>query len=274
MYYPLRQNIGREQSPNNIIESQKQEADRRKSLEVARRNATDNQMPDSRKVLDNQREAYKTLPMPKESSISDETAQTHETVGALSEIPQNNKDAIKKPGTFKETAKKLKEVRDSARNLRSIGGATKEMRKKVKKTLALISSVDPFLDCFFAIAFLVALFKDIADFTGVGSLPFIGTVCTILASSVIFCCLIITGSLSKKAAAKKIAKKITQILTRYSALAGGTLIEFLLGPNIFPIETLTVILIYYLTLKERAENREAEKEQQAQEIAVQQQEFA
>jgi len=54
----------------------------------------------------------------------------------------------------------------------------------------------------------------------------------------------ITGSSSNKRMAKSIFK-------RYGTILIGSLLELVFGINFLPIETCIVIIVFYLTLKER-----------------------
>jgi hypothetical protein len=82
--------------------------------------------------------------------------------------------------------------------------------------------------------FLVALLKDILDFTLIGSLPGLGSVVTFCFSILIFLLMMMSGSKSKYSLTKK---GITLMI--------GTVAEgFLFGLNFLPIETITVLFIY------------------------------
>lgn len=99
--------------------------------------------------------------------------------------------------------------------------------------------LNPFMDWLYGIALALAILKDILDFTGLGSLPLIGTVITLMVSLFIFMVMFLTGSGAKRK------------MARYSILMGGTLVEFIFGIDFLPIETLIVILVFRITLQER-----------------------
>jgi hypothetical protein len=123
--------------------------------------------------------------------------------------------------------------------------------QKVKDTFAVVSLIkyfDPFMDWLYGIALCVALFKDISDFVGLGSLPVIGTLVTFGASFVIGMIMFITGSGGKMGNAKRVVKSLVK---RYGTLAAGTGVEMFFGLNFFPIETAMVAVVFYLTLQER-----------------------
>ncbi len=117
---------------------------------------------------------------------------------------------------------------------------------------SLSQHINPLWDWLYAIALALAILKDLVDLVGIGSLPLIGTVITILISLSLGSIMLLVGGYSKKKMARSIAK-------RYGTLFGGTMIEFLFGVNVLPIETLTIIIVYVLTLKERQENYQEER---------------
>ena len=86
--------------------------------------------------------------------------------------------------------------------------------------------------------------KDILDLAMIGSLPGIGSIITAMISITIGFIMFITGSSSNKRMAKSIFK-------RYGTILIGSLLELVFGINFLPIETCIVIIVFYLTLKER-----------------------
>lgn len=91
-------------------------------------------------------------------------------------------------------------------------------------------------------ALAVALFKDILDLVLIGSLPGIGTVVTLIFSMLIFMLLMLSGSSHKY----PMQKKGVMLLL-------GTLTEsFFFGLNFLPIETLTVLAIYWSDKKQNS----------------------
>lgn len=54
--------------------------------------------------------------------------------------------------------------------------------------------IDPFMDFMYGIALTLAIFKDIADFIGLGSLPIIGTLITFFVSFIIWMVMFLTRS--------------------------------------------------------------------------------
>lgn len=129
-----------------------------------------------------------------------------------------------------------------ARNL--AGNIPKNPAQAVKSALqktSLMLYFNPFIDWLYGIALAIALLKDILDFVGIGSLPAIGTVITIVASLSIGFIMLITGSLFTARWARRVG-----------ILLAGSVIEIIFGINFLPIETTIVILVFYMTLKSRA----------------------
>ncbi|NTU67233.1 MAG: hypothetical protein HGB08_04935 [Candidatus Moranbacteria bacterium] len=115
------------------------------------------------------------------------------------------------------------------------------------------------LDLFFLVAFAAALLKDLLDLIGIGSLPAIGTVVTLMASTSIFAALFITGSTSKRKTLKGIWKSAWK---KYGVVGATTIVEMLFGLNFIPFETFAVIIAFYLTLVERKNTAESQSESQ------------
>lgn len=111
---------------------------------------------------------------------------------------------------------------------------------------SLIKQIDYFHDIPFFAAFGAAILKDFLDFIGIGSLPAIGTVVTVCASLFIGAMLLLVGSGGRRRRA--VAKRW---MRKFGVLGAGTLGEMFLGLNFLPIETLTVLVIYIMSLKDR-----------------------
>lgn len=123
--------------------------------------------------------------------------------------------------------------------------------QKIKDTfnaVSLIKYFDPFMDWMYGIALCLAIFKDVSDFVGLGSLPLIGTLITFAVSFIIGMIMFITGSGGKMGTTKRVIKSL---IKRYGTLVAGTGVEMFFGLNFFPIETFMVALVFYLTLQER-----------------------
>jgi hypothetical protein len=114
--------------------------------------------------------------------------------------------------------------------------------KSVAGAVSLTRYINPFMDWLFGIALALALLKDILDFVGIGSLPAIGTVVTIIVSLSIGFIMLLTGSLAT-----------ARWVRRVGILLFGSLVEIVFGLNFLPVETTIVIIVFYMTLKSRAE---------------------
>jgi len=171
-----------------------------------------------------------------------------------------------------ERAENLKAARSkSAGQARSASQNLKKIAKSATPAgaLSLASQINLTDFLFFGIALTFALLKDILDLVGIGSLPAIGTVITLMASFVIGICLFALGASSgTRKTAKKTGKLLSKILkkgpaSRYALLFGGTIFEFVFGLNFLPIETAIVIITFMMVLSERKEAAEAAQEEAA-----------
>lgn len=100
----------------------------------------------------------------------------------------------------------------------------------------------------FKFVFLAAGIKDVSDIALVGSFPGVGTVVTLIASTVIAIILLSLGAHNKKAQARQLVR---QTVKKILIFLLGTLGEALLfGLNFLPMELLTVWLIRRITLHE------------------------
>lgn len=133
--------------------------------------------------------------------------------------------------------------------------SARRMVKNAKPSFKLLFYLQA-LDLFFLVAFAVAFVKDLLDWIGIGSLPAIGTVVTLVASFCIWAAMTIAG-------ASSMIKNRKGVIKKYAVLAGGTIAEMLFGLNFIPIETIIVVVIFYLSLVERRaaaeENSQPEK---------------
>jgi hypothetical protein len=136
---------------------------------------------------------------------------------------------------------------------------TKKGAKAAMSGISLMGQINPFVDWLFAIALMAAMLKDILDIVntaliaagGIGAaLIFIFTLMT---SAIIAVVMILTGASGKAKAARKIAKRIMILVT-------ATLVELIPGVDILPLETVVVIVIFWLTLVERKMGSAQEKE--------------
>ncbi len=111
-------------------------------------------------------------------------------------------------------------------------------------------------DWLYILALFFAIAKDFVDVVGIGSLPALGTVVSICCSIMIFLLILLAEGSSKRRYVKKTVNK-------YIVLIGGTLVEaFFFGLNLFPIEAITLIVVYIMVLFERKQEKEAEKKKE------------
>jgi hypothetical protein len=134
----------------------------------------------------------------------------------------------------------------------------KSMSKEAKQELSLLKHVHIEDFIFVGFAVTIALLKDILDFVGVGSLPAIGTVITLIVSFFIAASMYIVGAnkkMRKRSRAQVSSSKF--VMKRLATLFGCTIAEFIFGLDFLPIETFMVLFLYRLVLLERKEASEA-----------------
>ncbi|MDO8240581.1 MAG: hypothetical protein Q7T51_01155 [Candidatus Moranbacteria bacterium] len=165
-----------------------------------------------------------------------------------------NKDNLSasRAGSLKNSLQNAKKNIDAAKNIGS-----------------LMTHLELITDWVFGLALAAAALKDILDLvdTALIALGGLGVVLifvsTGMASIVIAVAMFITSASGNSKVGRKIAKKI-------SVLAGTTIIEFIPGIDVLPLETLAVIIIIWLTLVERKVAADKAREE-AQELAQQNQ---
>jgi len=151
--------------------------------------------------------------------------------------------------------------RDSAKN------AKKKITSAINN-ISLLGYIDPFMDWLFGIALIFAILKDILDLInnflitagGVGWLLIMifTSFCTIIIGLI----MLLTGSSNKRTAAEKKAKGISKkIWKRILLLLGFSLVEILPVIDLLPMESIVVLVIFWMTLKERRANAQGEKEE-------------
>lgn len=154
-----------------------------------------------------------------------------------------------------QTADQLAKVRSLAKQVRK---NPRQALKEAVKITSLVQYVNPFMDWLYGIALAVAILKDILDFVGIGSLPAIGTVITIMTSFVIGFIMFMTGSFFTARWARRVG-----------ILLVGSFVEIIFGVNFLPVETTIVILVFYMTLKSRAESEKKKNQGVQQNISAQ-----
>lgn len=109
---------------------------------------------------------------------------------------------------------------------------------------SLMKQISPLSDIPYFAAFGAAILKDLSDLVLIGSLPGLGTAITIMCSIFIFMMMALVGAGEKR-------KLVNGLLKRGGILLTGTIIEFIPGLSFIPIETVTIVIIYFQVLSER-----------------------
>lgn len=123
-----------------------------------------------------------------------------------------------------------------------------------QEALSLLRQVRWMSDAPYAFAIGASALKDILDLVGIGSLPAIGTALSICVSIFIFMMMLLAGASSKS----RMTKGFVQ---RALVLGGGTTVEaFMFGLNFVPVQTLTALGVYLITLKECTAQNGADEE--------------
>lgn len=181
----------------------------------------------------------------------------------MSETEDQNK--IKLNEARRNAVKKRLDGADGGRSKKSLYGGNKEAQgaknrmrpakgminplaiaKKAKNIVTAPTEIQVTDLAIYGVALALALFKDILDLVFIGSWPVIGTVITFCVSIAIGCVLLFDGiSISQR----KMARRMTR---RFLVLIAGTMVEgILFGLNFFPFETITVGIIYWMSLVDR-----------------------
>jgi len=151
---------------------------------------------------------------------------------------------------------------NAARSMGNLKNTTQNVQKNVKAAMnigSLMTYIDPFMDWLFGIALIFAIIKDVLDLVGtaldvaggVGEVLIIifTTICSLAIGFIMF----LTGSSGKTKVAKTIAKKIMLLIV-------ATLVEYIPGVDVLPIESIVVVVIVWMTLTERKTAAEASRE--------------
>jgi hypothetical protein len=146
---------------------------------------------------------------------------------------------------------------NEARNVVNLNNArgsainqAKSVGDTIKNPTSLLKYIELGSDWPYAPAFFVAMLKDLLDFVGIGSLPAIGTVVTIICSIFIFFMMLLAGGSKKGRAAKALLKGP---MGRFLLLGAGTIVEMIFGIDFLPVETAVVVIAYWMLLGERKE---------------------
>ncbi|EKE25140.1 MAG: hypothetical protein ACD_5C00274G0001 [uncultured bacterium] len=210
--------------PNAAIDYEKQEA-----LNMARM-----QPPKARglNVPRNGRAENFRVPPRGRADNYDNTNQEQENNDQANHSDRLNRARQGNPGN-KNEAEKAKDLVQDAVNMATPTGI-----------VSLLKHIDFLGDIPYVAAMGAAILKDGSDLVLIGSLPGIGTVISICASIFIFMMMLLVGAGEKRKMAMGILKKGMIIFA-------GTLLEFIPGLNFVPIETLTIFVVYCMTLSER-----------------------
>lgn len=135
--------------------------------------------------------------------------------------------------------------------------------KKISKSMSvasLLKEANLLLDMPFVAAFGAAILKDALDLADFGTvvLPMLFSA---LCSLFIFMMLLLVGANGKRKTATKFFQKGLVIL-------GGGLTDAIPGLDLLPVETATVLIIYLMTMRERAETRQTEAEERRMEDSL------
>ena len=148
----------------------------------------------------------------------------------------------------RERQDNLDEARSASKNssVKDTSNLAKDISamKTPMGALSLTKQINLLADAPYVAAIGAALLKDILDEVMIGSLPGLGTVLTICCSIFIGMMMLLVSGTGKRKNASSAMKKI-------ATLVGGTIVEIIPGINFIPIETATVIFIYFMVLSER-----------------------
>jgi high-affinity Fe2+/Pb2+ permease len=122
---------------------------------------------------------------------------------------------------------------------------------------SLLREGNPFMDWMYGIAIFFAILKDILDFlnlTGIGYIiVFVATICC----SIIIAMAMLLGSFANGA-----GRAQQKMIRSWLTLLIGTTVELIPGVDFIPLETFTVLVVYFMLLADRKVARE-EQEQEA-----------
>lgn len=123
---------------------------------------------------------------------------------------------------------------------------------------SLMLQIKPMKDWTYGLALFAAIFKDIVDLIE-------GTIVLYAVVVVVgFCVSIFIGLMMLLANSMEEKKHNRKMTKRWITLFLGTAAEILIGVNFIPMETLTVLLIYAMTLQDRKEAKDLAKRERKQ----------
>jgi hypothetical protein len=119
---------------------------------------------------------------------------------------------------------------------------------------SLLSGANPFSDWMYGLALFAAILKDLLDLldlTGIGYLiVFIATICC----SAFIAMMMLLGSITNGT-----GRAQQKMIRSWLILLGGTTVELIFGIDILPIETITVLIVYFMLLSARKTAEEQQK---------------
>ncbi|MFC1608816.1 hypothetical protein ACFL2R_01720 [Patescibacteria group bacterium] len=147
--------------------------------------------------------------------------------------------------SFKRNLARSRRAPVASRNARSRVARARKGMETAKQVASMATKVKAIDVPIYGFCLFLALFKDIIlDFVGLGTFPVIGAVVTLCISSLMAAVLFFDGSNS---GARSLAKKIVALIV------GGSIEGLAIGVNFLPIETITIVIIYLITLASREE---------------------
>jgi magnesium-transporting ATPase (P-type) len=146
--------------------------------------------------------------------------------------------------------KKLEEIRRKYKDSKKLAGETKTLITSATPwgIFSLFSQINILTDWTYAAAILGAILKDVLDFTGIGSLPLIGSVITICCSIFIFFMMLL-GNLIQVEHDRTVFQ--SYVIKKYGVLLVTTILELFFGLNFLPISTVGAFLIFLYALAAR-----------------------
>ena len=148
---------------------------------------------------------------------------------------QKARKTLKKYGTGKnkgQAAETIKRARDMAESATPWGA------------MALISKINILSDWPYSLALIAAILKDVFDFLEATGIGYVAVIVFTFLCSIWIAMMMLLASGGK-------GRRQQKIIRNWLILLSGTTAEMIFGIDILPIETLTVLIIYALTLIDR-----------------------
>jgi hypothetical protein len=175
--------------------------------------------------------------------LSDAMGGRSERLKQFGNLASRTGKQLNAPGVAGKLSAQAREMAQTIKPLTSPMGA-----------ISLMRHINFSVDWLLAAALAAALLKDILDWIGF-SLPGINEVMNFCVGITIAFALLLMGSGVKRSMVKKQVRK-------WLVLLGGVGCEEFFGLNLAPIETITVLVCYYLVLIDRKEAAEEARERQ------------